>query len=411
MIRKIGFCFFIVFFLQVGEARAVTNGFEVLSLRPATDNGHYFGVWGSQTLDQGRWVFGTLATYGYRPFQLTNNGQRVDGILDHTLVEHFLGSVGIFDRWLEAGLDVPVGWWLKFKDPDIVGASWESKLALGDIRLNVKSQFVDIDEHKVGLALVPFISFPTGKGGYYFGNGGFSGGGILAFEGRPHERINIALNAGIMAKRKFDFRNIEKGNQLTGGLGMALDITSNLAVSAEASIKTKLSKPFDNTVETPVEALGGVKYAAGKTGLVISAGGGAGIIRGAEVPKFRAILGLGFDPSRRGEKKGVTQVIKAPEPFCEDVIVHFSPDSVLIENVEEAVMLGKMADYLRANPSRAVRVVACSDKMSSLYAEKVAWYIDMHGGIKKSQIKIETKGKKCTIGDGTISVEVRVISK
>jgi len=88
---------------------ALTKGFEAISLRPATDGGPYIGIWGSENLGQWQWELGTLGVYAYRPLQLTVNGNRARGILDNTIVQHFYGQLGIFDRWLSLGFDLPMG--------------------------------------------------------------------------------------------------------------------------------------------------------------------------------------------------------------------------------------------------------------------------------------------------------------
>ena len=239
-------------------AHAVTNGFEAMSFRPTADDSRYQGVWDSYTLPSGKPFVGTVFSYAYRPFQIVNGSDRNYGVIDHALVEHFVASVGIVDRWLEAGLEFPVAWWLKERNPDVAGSPWQNKTVTGDIRLNFKVNFVDADRYGIGVALVPYIGLPTGKGGDFFGNGGVSGGGTAIVEGKPIGRMTISLNAGILAKRLYDYRDVHRSYQLTSGLGVAVDATKHLIASAEIAAKTRLSGPFKEKVNTPVEALGGL---------------------------------------------------------------------------------------------------------------------------------------------------------
>lgn len=117
---------------------ALTKGFQAISLSPATDGGPYIGIWGSRNLDQWKWEAGTLAVYAYRPFQLTQNGNRARSILDNTIVQHFYGHVGLIDQWLSIGFDLPMGWWADFKDPNVATATNQNKVVVGDININLK---------------------------------------------------------------------------------------------------------------------------------------------------------------------------------------------------------------------------------------------------------------------------------
>lgn len=400
--KRILLVLFVVFALT-GNAFAITNGFEAMSFRPTSEGGNYFGVWDSHAPKSRVWNVGTVVTYAYRPFQIMSGGSRVSGVLDNTFIEHFFGSVGIFDQWLSAGVDMPVAWWLNYKNPNIAGSPWENQTSLGDIRLNLKTTFVDIEKHRVGVALVPYIYFPTGQGKYYMGNGGVAGGGTVVVEGRPIDKLNIALNVGILGKRKFVFRNMEKGNMLTGGIAAGYNITEKLSASAELSVKTNLGSPFKHQLETPVEVIGGAKYAIGNTGVVVSAAAGGGIIHGGEAPAFRVLAGIGFESWRRaGKAHG------APQKFISDEVVHFEESSAVIGNVEEAKDLGSISDELRENEKCRAEILGHTDstgsepanmKLSNKRAHNVGRYIKMHGGIQEEQVKADGRGDKEPVGD------------
>lgn len=387
-----------------GVSGAVTNGFEAMAFRPTTDGGRYFGVWDTDTLKQGKWSLGTVADYSWRPFQLTMNGARQTGILDNTVIQHIFGSVGIIDKWLEVGLDVPIGWWVNYKDPNVIGAAWENKTMFGDIRLNLKTNFLDVDKYGVGIALVPFLGVETGKGGYYFGNGGVTGGGSLVVEGKPREKLAIALNAGIMGKRDFSFRGMEKGNQIIGGFGVAFAATEKLSASAEMLVKTRLSGPFQEKIETPLDVLGGVKYGLGNSGFTASAAAGGAIIRGSEAPYFRAVLGMAFDPSKRHPKE---KVVRSVPDVVSSVIVPFDTGSSLMEASAESIAIGKLAAILLENPKCHVEITGYTDsagsanfneRLSRKRAGKVAQYMTLLG-VPNSRMTVIGKGEADPIGD------------
>lgn len=367
-------------------ANALTKGFEAMSFRPAADGGPYFMVYGSRNLEQWQWDVGTVGTYAYRPFQLTVAGARAQGIIDHSLVQHVYGSVGLIDRWLEVGFEVPVGWWVRWTNPNIAGSTAQNKQAIGDIEVHFKTQLLDPDDYKVGLAVLPFVSIPTGYGKYFFGNGNFAGGGKLIFEVRPIDRLDIALNAGVYAREHFDFRDIEQSHQILYGLGAAFDINNNLSLVGEFNGKTRLSGPFSEARESPAEVLGGFKYAVSDTGLTINGGGGAGVIRGAGAPTVRAFLGVNYQSPKRPPKP----VPEAPKPSLDIVtgtVIYFPFDSYEITE-EEGVKLGRVSDVLREYPKVKVKIVGYTDNMdgknlnrivSEQRAKKVKWYLELQG--------------------------------
>jgi OmpA-OmpF porin, OOP family len=279
-------------FASTGEAR--TTGTEASFFHPTIDGGPYFSLYGSEALGQTQWTFGTMANYSYRPFQYIQNGQRVRGIVDHDLTQDFTASVGLIGRWLTLGIDVPVGWWLKFIDPNVTDPTPQNKIVMGDVELAFKSEFVELQEHRIGFAVLPFITLPTGDGKYFNGAGNVTGGGKLILEFLPYDRWHIALNVGTLFREKFVISNIEEHHQLLYGVGTAVDIIENLSAAFEVTGRAKLTGLFAHKEESPLEGDAGVKYAFGDSGFSIMGGGGAGFIRGAGAPTYRLFLGMSY---------------------------------------------------------------------------------------------------------------------
>jgi len=376
---------------------ALTKGFEAISLRPATDGGPYIGIWGSKNLGQFEWEAGTLAVYAYRPLQLTQNGNRARGILDNTLVQHFYSQLGIVDRWLSIGFDLPMGWWADFRNPNVATTTNQNKVVVGDAYINLKSEFVRTKHF--GLALRPFITIPTGYGREFFGNGVVSGGGTLIAEIIPHDYASFSFNIGIDAREKFVFRNIEKSRQLNLGFGTAIKLTDPLSLVAEVEATTRLSDPFEEKVESPAEFRGGIKWAIGKSGLLATAGGSAGIMRGSGAPTYSVFAGLSFSPRRRTRK-----VKKSKIDFAE-YTVHFASGSATIDNSEDAQKLCDLSDKIRKT-NMPIKVQGYTDatgsetfnrQLSEKRADKVAWWLTLLG-IDPLQILTEGFGEADPVG-------------
>ncbi len=370
--------------LSSATTHALTKGFEVDAFRPNTDGAPYFSVWGSRNLDQWEWEAGTMASYAYRPFQLSRGSTRVQGIVDYTVVQHFLGGIGFLDRWLSMGVDIPMGWFTTYQNPNVAGSPRQNEMVVEDIRVYLKSEL--FRSKYLGIAVLPFASIPTGYGRYFFGNGTFAGGGKVILEGKPFERWSIALNAGVFLRQSYTFMNdIRKDGQILLDLGTAVRVWKGLSVTAEINTEPRLRSPFSRKVETPTEARAGLRWEIGNTGLLASVGGGLGIIRSSGSPRFRVLAGISYSPRRR-PKHFPTDALSLD--IIPATVVHFATDSAAITDVKDAQELGVVADALTAHPDTKIRVIGHTDatgkrreneRLSQERAEKVKWYINLHG--------------------------------
>jgi outer membrane protein OmpA-like peptidoglycan-associated protein len=392
---------------EPAKSFALTKGFEVISLRPATDGGPYIGVWGSKNLGQLEWELGTLGVYAYRPLQLTQNGNRISGILDNTITQHIYGQLGFVDRWLSMGFDLPVGWWADFKDPNVVGATNQNEIVIGDIYINLKSEL--IKTNMFGFALRPFISIPTGYGRQFFGNGTLTGGGTLIGELRPLDIWSISINAGIQGRKEFDFRDIKKDTQLELALGTAVAVSKPVSIVAEIATSTRLKDPFAEKVETPTEVRGAIKWNIGKTGLLASAGGTGGIIKGSGAPTYSVFAGLAFSPTRR-EKPLMTTKDVQDEINFEDYTVYFASASHDITKSKEAKKIYALSDKIRDREIN-IRIIGHTDStgtpeynegLSKSRADKVAYFLGFLG-IEPSRITTLGRGDFDPVGNNATS--------
>lgn len=281
--------------LLTTRAYALTQGFSANTFIPAVDNSPYITQYASSTLKFGEFAEGLSATYAYRSLQLAQGGTRIRGIMDQAFIQNFSFAFGLPDDHLQGGILIPIGWVLNIKDPTVPNAPGNNKMALGDIGLNVKVNLLDLETHPVGIAILPFVTIPTGKGEYFFGNGAFSGGGKFVLDFKPLDDLSITFNPGILVRNKFIYQGVEYANQLLLGLGVSYQAIDRLAIVGEINNKARLSALYKNKYESPLEGLAGVRANAGK-GFMLSGGVGGGIIYGSEVPLFRVYAGLSYLP-------------------------------------------------------------------------------------------------------------------
>ncbi|HLD45751.1 MAG TPA: transporter, partial [bacterium] len=298
LVKKLFLILFVLFFIVVTNAFAKDISLDAVSFHPAADGSGFKGLWQSSVLQNDHWIFGSDLSYAYRPFQLMNNGNRQDGIVDQMISQHFFASVGLIDQKFELGIELPIVWYADYKNPNVAGSVFESESGLGDARLNFKLCLWNPENHKLGIAWVPYITLPTGDSDHFLGSGVVALGNLLVIDGNISDKFSFNINAGILARDVFYFRDIEKTHQLLGGLGLAYEFTEKLTARLETNIKTRLSGLFEESVESPVEAMASLAYRWKDTGFLLNAGVGTGIVYGSEAPLFRGVLGLTYEGAK-----------------------------------------------------------------------------------------------------------------
>lgn len=275
--------------LLLGRPAQAATTFSVVASRPSPQETDFHFIYGTQNLFRLEWQAGTQADYAFR--SLDGSTRR---IIDQLVTEHFFGAIGLTD-WFSVGLDMPIVWVNHFQDPTPVTApGFTNSIDLGDPRVEMKLQILSRYRSPVGLALVPFVHIPTGNEARFVGDETVVGGGILAVDTEFLKRLLISLNAGAEVKESVNLSNVNLSPaNLLLGLGTAFKVTRNFDVTAEGHAKTPLGNFFKEEAETPIEALGGVRLTTHQ-GIVISAGGGGGIVHGVGAPRYRAFLGLGY---------------------------------------------------------------------------------------------------------------------
>jgi outer membrane protein OmpA-like peptidoglycan-associated protein len=101
-------------------------------------------------------------------------------------------------------------------------------------------------------------------------------------------RFFFAANAGGAFRSTTDVGSLDLGPELRFGVGAGVRPVAHLSVLAEAFASTNLTT---NGGTNAAEADLAARYAIGKTPVVLTAGGGAGLNEGVGAPVFRVFLG------------------------------------------------------------------------------------------------------------------------
>lgn len=335
-------------------AHALTPSVSVNTFQPTVDDSEYFTVYNSPTMLRRNFHVGFYLDYAHHPYEFgTQDFDRVSGIVDHLLDANIVGSYAVLN-WMTVGLVIPVHLFEGLDSP-ILGLD-ESNFALGDVVLVLKFRLLDRKKHHVGIAVVPFASFPTSTNSPDFlGNGRVNGGAKLVIDGRIKDRVSIALNVGANFRNRFiDVSGQDIDDQFLASLGVSVDIIKNMFKwIGEVQTITVFKNFYSDRRTTPAEARLGFRYTWANNH-DINFGAGMGFSNGIGQPDVRAFVGYTYT------KRPIAEVEIPPPPVSEVTVqvgdeltlkdkIYFEFDSDKIRDISKPT-LDKIAAFLKAHP-------------------------------------------------------------
>jgi outer membrane protein OmpA-like peptidoglycan-associated protein len=343
---------------------ALSSGFTSILFNPAiSNNTDMFSVYSSQTIGKQGWNAGFYIDWAKNPIEVgAPPGTRQAGVVDDTITGNFYGTYGITD-WFSVGLDIPIIFWNKvnpvilygpngtFQDPTF--STFDSQTNLGDILFQLKFRIRNNADRLVGIALIPFVTLPSGPSSTFAGNGSVTGGVKLVVDFNIVERVKLALNLGFLAHDKVVLRNVVFNDKLLASLGLSIKIVNRLMFIAEGLMEPILDNFFDNEVQVPAEARGGFRVKL-TDHLDLNIGGGAGLTIGIGAPDFRAFLGLNYNwvPAPCGACEA--PVVEARK-ITIDQVIHFAFDRAVIRP-QSYPILNDVAAIIKQNESNIAKV-------------------------------------------------------
>ncbi len=416
-------------------AHARYRELNAIIFNPVTDGGKYLTIQESSSLPQWHFNFGVLVDYAREPLQVnTSTGRRP--VVDDQLVTNLNGAIGFTD-WLELGVNLPIITWETWASPDVAAITKENKYGLGDLRVETKFRILDVERYHVGIAVVPFITFPTvtsslqsqpnpaGVPSAWF-NGAFAsnevitGGGKLVIEGDIANRVWLALNAGYQLHKYRQYYPTNPDafvdNLLLLGGAAHVRITDAWRVIAEMNTET-VAKPFSNAFrskrQTPVEVDGAVRWEpAGGKGLAVTAGAGRGIITaGVGAPNLRVFMGLNYRKPKIVElpppPPPAEVEVKSQEKIIITQKIHFEFNKANIRPISFPI-LNDVVTLLNKNPEiKKIEIGGHCDsiggdaynlKLSQKRAQSVVNYL-VKNGVDSSRLVAKGYGKSAPIAD------------
>ena len=336
--------------------------FDSLSFKPADDHGYYLVNQQSQTLGKWGWALGLTGEFSNDSLVLKNAaGARIQDIIDNQIALQLGAALGLTD-WLNVGLNVSAVPWQQFTP---IGSAVQSTGAhMGDIRLDAKARLLDNDKYPVGIAIVPFVTFPTGSDSRFTGNGKFTGGALAVLDSkRIADRVSLALNAGAQFRNEVTLSpGTVIGHQFLYGAAANVGLVKK---KLEAIVDVTGWTTFNNFFKSDnrnLELNGGLRFFPTDK-LAVTAGAGTGLLDGPGAPDYRAFVTLAYRHPREEEA--------APPPVAvrEEVIttnkIHFAFNKSVIRP-ESYPVIDEILATIKGRPEvESVRVEGHTDSVGS----------------------------------------------
>ncbi len=312
-------------------AQQVTETVDLEIYRPFSDAYGYMHSPSAATLGHLQLGGGFFVNYANDPLVLVYEDQRYppptavvqgdngEGVIDDRVTANVHVGLGL-SRYFSLTVDAPLVLWqdgyqlTNIDNPDTPPENLISA-AVGDVRLQPKLVAIDRSRLPLGLAVQVPIGFPTGNGGSFLGEGGYSltPTVVMEFSDKPIRSrqyiFRAAVHGGYHVRPADTLGELEINNAAIYGIAFGLHPTKILELTGE--FHGAVWGPL--TAQQPAEALGGLKFLVGDY-VNINLGGGMGVLPGAGAPDWRVLGGVSlapsFDPNARdSDKDGIVNAL------------------------------------------------------------------------------------------------------
>ena len=278
------------------------EGMNLQLFRPSIFGGDFIAIDDADTLDQLGFGFALYYDYANSLFSWFDSKGDTEAKFDliselHT--GHFSLAFGIMDWWSIGG-HLPVHYmrYREFVDgfpiTEIGEQIDESDVMLGDAMAKMKFRALRQDLHWIGMAIIPYATFATGDEEFLVGEGRITGGGTLALE-HDFGFFDIALNGGYLYRQdKNELLGTEVGDAITYGAGISKTWDVGVGIGVEFWGRYYSIEDTDRLQNDPMEVTATLRYAFGKGGPRLVAGGGPGASQGVGAPVYRLLGGIDY---------------------------------------------------------------------------------------------------------------------
>lgn len=297
----------------MAQAQPAADGeFTIQRFQPAIGPRNFITVEGARTSGTMAWSLGLFGNYAHEPFVVTRcdstTGECTDGalrkeemvVVGSMVTADLLASLTIVPR-LQLGVRLPFSY--------VHGPGVETDMAspkagtslrdgmkgsgLGDAMVEAKARLYGENHEPLVIGAALFGTAPLGHAtaeGKYIGDSGPTVGLRGIYDGNAGP-FSFGANLTGIYRKASSFGSAKLGPELRYGLAAGYQISPIFRVVAEGFGGTKLSAAKGTN---SMEGLLAVQITPLASGLSLTAGGGAGIMKGVGVPAFRGFFGVGY---------------------------------------------------------------------------------------------------------------------
>lgn len=277
---------------------AKASALNIEHFRPNFDQQGLINLYDSRALPLHNLRFGFNISYSHQPMEIgvIGTGRRVDPLVDYQVGMTLNAAYGLTEH-------ITVALWVPFfpiiNSRPIGGNRSRTKVAFGDIGMGAKLHLMTWDSThlEVGLAVVPFLNFPSGSTSNFTGDKTVTGGlrTVLDFVFSANK---VITNFGFRLREKEDLLNLSVGQELLFGVGYTRPLSEGFDLHAltEFSGSVALNGAFTRINRAPIEWLFGLKKGFWEQKAHLTLGGSVGLTTGYGVPDFRIFSMMDFTP-------------------------------------------------------------------------------------------------------------------
>lgn len=269
------------------------NALNIQHFRPNFDGSGMLTLEGSSPLETGKISTGFYLNFDKNPFEFGagSGNNRVDDIVNWHTGADIVAAYGITSR-LSVGLGIQSSLFTNVED---IGSTVDRHTAsFGD--LIVKSKFSIINTDLLGLAVMPFLTIPTGENKDYLGDHSVTGGICLIGE------VNFLGNkfishVGYNIRSREQIIGLDVDDEILFGLGYMRPISKllDLHILAEFMGRTVARHFLTRENTSPSELNIAARKFFFKQKLAVTAGVGMGLDNGYGSPDYRFLTGVSYN--------------------------------------------------------------------------------------------------------------------
>ncbi|OQX68023.1 MAG: hypothetical protein B6A08_12525 [Sorangiineae bacterium NIC37A_2] len=268
---------------------------------PAPGTNNFLITRGARMDGNLRYTVGLYGAYGNESIIVRTRTVDAANSVRYAVVENMLtgslvGSLVIIPE-LQVGLKVPVTWVSGAGVPGAVGQGPlrepVNTVGLGDVQLEVKGRFYGDANSPLALGAYAFFGAPTGNltaPGTYIGNASVAGGGAVIVDYKTGP-LGIAVNLGGVYREEAQVGVTMLGGEARYSLAASFEATPILRIIGDVFGSTN----FSSGPATSLEGDLGIQITPISSKISVTAGGGAGILRGIGTPAARGLIGIIYD--------------------------------------------------------------------------------------------------------------------